>query len=120
MKIIITAKGKNLDASVDPRFGRAQYLLLYDTEDKSFSVLDNSENLDAAQGVGIQVGQTVVNSGASVLITGNCGPKAFYVLNSGGVKVYTGAKGTVKEAIEALEGGKLFRADSPNVDGHWK
>lgn len=119
MKIAITATGKDLEATVDPRFGRARYLILYDTDNDSFSALDNSEGVNAAQGAGIQAGQNVANAGAAALITGNCGPKAFNVLNSAGIKVYIGAGGTVKDALAAYKAGTLSPADSPNVQGHW-
>ena len=119
MKIAITAKGKDLDAEVDPRFGRAQYLILYDTEGDSFSALDNTASANATHGAGVQAGQNVANSGASALLTGNCGPRAFSILNSAGIKVYAGAEGTVKEAIEAFKAGKLSPAGAPNVQGHW-
>ena len=56
MKIVITAKGTALDSEIDPRFGRAQYFILYDTDDHSFSVLDNKQNLGAPQGAGVQTG----------------------------------------------------------------
>ena len=32
MKIVITAKGEGLDSELDPRFGRAQYFIVMDTE----------------------------------------------------------------------------------------
>ena len=99
MKIAITSKGKDLDAEMDPRFGRAVYFIVYDTDDGSFSVIDNEKNLNAERGVGVQAGQMVVSAGAGVLITGNCGPKAFRVLSTAGVKVYTGAEGTVKRYL---------------------
>jgi predicted Fe-Mo cluster-binding NifX family protein len=119
MKIAITAKGKDLEAEVDPRFGRAQYLILYDTDGDSFTAVDNSATANATHGAGVQAGQAIANSGATALITGNCGPRAFSILNNAGIKVYTGAEGTVKEAIEALKAGNLAPAGAPNVEGHW-
>ncbi|MFC1889910.1 NifB/NifX family molybdenum-iron cluster-binding protein [Thermodesulfobacteriota bacterium] len=119
MKVAITATGADLEAKVDPRFGRAALFILYDTEGKSFTTVDNTQNLNAAQGAGIQAGQNIVESGVSALITGNCGPKAFQVLKSSGIKVYIGAVGTVKDAIEDFREGRLSMADSPNVEGHW-
>ena len=53
MKIAITSKGKNLDSAVDPRFGRAAYILFADTIDDKVVVLDNSENVNAFKGAGI-------------------------------------------------------------------
>ena len=119
MKVAITATGADLDAKVDPRFGRAALFILYDVEEDSFTTVDNTQNLNAAQGAGIQAGQNIAGSGVSALITGNCGPKAFQVLQSSGIKVYIGAVGTVKEAIEDFKEGRLKTADSPNVEGHW-
>jgi len=119
MKVLITSTGNDLDAQVDLRFGRARYFILYDTEDKSFSAIDNTQNLSAPQGAGVQSGQNVVNTGAEALITGNCGPKAFRVLTEAGVQIYIGASGTVREAIADLENGKLSLADDANVQGHW-
>jgi predicted Fe-Mo cluster-binding NifX family protein len=119
LKIAITATGNNMEASVDPRFGRARYLILYDTDGGSFSALDNLGGKNAAQGAGVQAGQNVARAGASALITGNCGPKAFSVLSSAGVKVYIGASGTVRDALDAYKAGTLSAAEAPNLQGHW-
>lgn len=119
MKIAITSKGRGLDAETDPRFGRAAYFIVYETDDGTFAVIDNGKNLNAQQGVGVQAGQAVIETGAAVLVTGNCGPKAFRVLKTAGVKVYTGAAGTIQESIEAYTKGVLTEADSANVEGHW-
>ncbi|KPA12228.1 dinitrogenase iron-molybdenum cofactor biosynthesis protein [Candidatus Magnetomorum sp. HK-1] len=119
MKLAISAQGKDLDAAVDSRFGRASNFILIDTETNQFEVIENKQNLNLPQGAGIQAGKTIVDNAANVLITGNCGPKAFNVLSAAGVKVYTGANGTVKNSIDLFNNGKLQIADSPNVQGHW-
>ena len=54
MKIAVTAKETSLEADVDPRFGRAAYILLVDPENMKFEVLDNAENANALKGAGIQ------------------------------------------------------------------
>ena len=54
MKVIVTSQGQELNSPVDPRFGRAKYFLVVDTETGDFSAADNSQNLNAAQGAGIQ------------------------------------------------------------------
>ena len=120
MKIVITTKGDSSDSTVDPRFGRAQSFLVYDTETDTYSPVSNTQNLQAQQGAGIQAGRTVTEAGAQAVLTGNCGPKAFRVLNeAGGVKVYVGVTGTAREAVEAFQKGKLTEATSANVEGHW-
>ncbi len=119
MKIAISSSGTALDAPVDPRFGRAAKFILVDTDTGAFSVHDNTQNLNAAQGAGIQSGETVSRLGAEVVITGHCGPKAFRTLQAAGIKVAIGAKGTVAEAVEAFKKGELKAAESADVEGHW-
>ena len=119
MKIAITSSGKDLNSEVDPRFGRAGFFIVYDTDNDNFSVIDNDQNLNARQGAGVQAGQIIVNSGASALLTGNCGPKAFNVLSAAGIKIYLGAKGTIQDTITSFKADELIPADTPNKEGHW-
>ncbi|EKE03631.1 MAG: dinitrogenase iron-molybdenum cofactor biosynthesis [uncultured bacterium] len=119
MKIAISANGKDLDSKVDLRFGRASGFIIYSLEDESFEFVNNVQNLEAAQGAGIQAAQTVANQDVDALITGHCGPKAFKVLSAANIKIYTGAEGTIKEAIEKLKNNELTEALSSDVEGHW-
>ena len=59
MKIAVTSKGVDLDSEVDPRFGRAAYILVVDSETLSFDALDNKENVNAFKGAGIQAAKMV-------------------------------------------------------------
>ena len=97
-KIFITAQGKDLEADIDPRFGRAEYFLVLDPETMHFEVFENP-NKNSAQGVGLQSAQFAAEKNASVVITGQCGPNAERVLNSSGIRIITGAEGKIEEAI---------------------
>lgn len=119
MKIAVTSQGPEMNSTIDPRFGRAKYFVVVDTETGEFSAADNSQNLNALQGAGIQAGRNVVNLGVAAVITGHVGPKAFATLQAGSVEMYTGAQGTVAEAIEQFKAGKLQQANSADVEGHW-
>ena len=119
MKLVITTQGESPDSEVDPRFGRAQRFLVYDTETDAYTSVPNTQNLQAQQGAGIQAGRTVTDAGAQAVLTGNCGPKAFRVLNEAGITVYVGVTGTAREAVEAFRRGELTEATSANVEGHW-
>jgi len=119
MKLAVTSQGAGMDAPVDPRFGRARYFIVVDTETGESSTVDNAVNLNAAQGAGIQAGRNIVGLGVSVLITGHVGPKAFSTLQAGGKSIHTGASGTVAEAIEQYKAGKLEVAACADVEGHW-
>ena len=119
MNIAITSEGKDLDSKVDPRFGRAVYFIIVDPETMAFEVVENSQNLNLPQGAGIQAGKTIVDQKVDVLLTGNCGPKAFKVLQSAGVKIMTGVSGQIKDALMQFKNNELKEAEDANVDGHW-
>jgi predicted Fe-Mo cluster-binding NifX family protein len=119
MKIAFTTSGDNPDASMDSRFGRAAKFLIYNLEADTFEIINNSQNLNAAQGAGIQAASTVARSGAKALVTGHCGPKAFHVLSAAGIKVYTADALTVKQALEQFKQGKLQETTSADVESHW-
>ena len=114
MKICITSEGKTLDANVDPRFGRCQYFIFFDTETKKYQAQENP-NVQFQGGAGIQSAQLMASKGVKAVLTGNIGPNAFQTLNAGAIDVYTGASGSVKEVIEAYESGKLKKTHSPGV-----
>ncbi len=119
MKIAITTSGKTLESPVELRFGRAPEFLVFDMETTLFTSVDNTQNLNAAQGAGIQSAGNVINAGASVLISGHCGPKAMKVLKTAGIKVYLTEGGTVREAIAAFEAGTLTEITEADVEEHW-
>ena len=119
MKIAVTAQGNKLDAKVDPRFGRAKFFIVLDSQNDVYEVKDNSVNLNAAQGAGIQSGRNVVELGVQCIITGNVGPKAFSVLQANGIKLYIASDCTVKEAVEQFKAGTLKTAEDASVKGHW-
>lgn len=119
MKILITSSGETLDALVDPRFGRAEKSILFDTETAQHEVIDNLKNLNATQGAGIQAAENASRLGAEYVITGHCGPKAFRTLQAAGIKIILWSEGTVAEAIEKFKTGALSVAEQANVEGHW-
>ena len=119
MKIAVTAEAENLTSQIDLRFGRAKYLIVVDTDTGDFKAHDNSVNLNAAQGAGIQTGSNIANLGVEAVITGNVGPNAFRTLSAAGVKIFLADKQTVQEAIDSFKAGKLKEVDKANVEGHW-
>lgn len=119
MKLAVTSQGAELDSPVDPRFGRAKYFVVVDTDTGSASAHDNAQNLNASQGAGIQAGQAVARLGVEAVLTGHVGPKAYTTLGAAKIAVYTGISGTVKDAVEQFNKGQLTLAAQPDVQGHW-
>lgn len=114
MKICVTAQGNNLDAEVDPRFGRCRFFLIVDTETLAYEAIGNP-HLESAGGAGVQSGQLVAGKGVTAVLTGNIGPNAFAVLQTAGIAVVTGVSGPAKAAIEDYKSGKLNPGTGPSV-----
>ncbi len=119
MKIAVSSQGKDLESLVDPRFGRARFFLIVDIETDHLAACENSQSVNALQGAGIQAADTVARQGASALLTGHCGPKAFRALTAAGIEVYANVSGSVRDAVEKFKQGKYERAAGPDVQGHW-
>jgi predicted Fe-Mo cluster-binding NifX family protein len=118
MKIAISSTGTNLEAMIDPRFGRCQYFVYVDPETLQFEAVENP-GLLASGGAGIATAQAIASKGAEVVMTGNCGPNAYQVLSAARIKVITGTAGTIKDAIQDYKAGKYQSSAQPNVPGHF-
>jgi predicted Fe-Mo cluster-binding NifX family protein len=119
VKVAFTTSGDDLDAPLDSRFGRAPKFLIYDLDTNTSLLIDNKQNLNAAQGAGVQSAETIARSGAECIVTGHCGPNAFRVLSAAGIKVFNTDTPTVAEALEKYRSGQLTETRSADVEGHW-
>ncbi len=118
MKVAISAAGPTLDAGIDPRFGRCQYFIIADPATMQFEVVDNASAM-ASGGAGISAAQMIAGKGVEAVLTGNCGPNAYQVLSSAGIKVITGVSGNVKDALAEYKRGSYAAAQQANVPDHF-
>lgn len=109
MKIAFTSKGTTPDSQIDPRFGRTDFILLYDDEKDEYTSVDNRDIVGTAHGAGPQTAQKLYDLHPELLITGNApGGNAAAALRTMNLKIFAGAgQMTVKEAYEAYKQGKL-------------
>ena len=119
MKIAFTTSGDSLAAPLDPRFGRAPGFLIYDDETGTLKSVNNEQNLNAAQGAGIQAALLICKQDIDCLITGHCGPKAFQTLEAANIKVYPCNAKTIEEAYKQFKAGELTEAEAANAEAHW-
>ncbi len=117
MKIAITSSGKDLNSTVDPRFGRCSYFIIVDADSMEFKSVDNPA-VTASGGAGIQAAQMIADEGVEAVITGNVGPNAIRTLSIAGIEVYSGARGTIEDTIKLFKEGELTKADSATVNSH--
>jgi predicted Fe-Mo cluster-binding NifX family protein len=118
MKIAITVTAPDLDADIDPRFGRCLHFIIVDTDTMEYEALDNAAAA-AGGGAGITAAQTLSAKNIEAVLTGNCGPNAYTTLTGAGIKVITGLSGKAREAVEQYKTGKLQASSRPNVAGHF-
>lgn len=117
MKICVTAQGSNLDAPLDPRFGRCAQFIFVDSDTLKFEVAPNPA-ATAGGGAGIQAAQLVADRHATVVLTGHLGPNAYQALTASGIQVFTGLVGTVREAVEQFRAGRLTQVSGPTAPAH--
>jgi predicted Fe-Mo cluster-binding NifX family protein len=118
VKFCIPARGEDLDAAVDTRFGRAERFVVIDTDTGEVRSFPNA-GAASGHGAGVQAARSVAASGAEAVLAPACGPKAFEVLQAAGIAVYSGAAGTLREALEAFESGRLQRLEEADAAAGW-
>ena len=117
MKIAVSAQGGSLKDPVDPRFGRCQYFVVYDSDTGSITSMANSSG-QASGGAGVQAAQFIVDKGIGAVLVGNVGPNAFKILNAAGIMVYAGINGNVENSLALFKENKLNLMSDPNVSSH--
>lgn len=117
-KIAVSAVERGPDARIDPRFGRAPWLVIHDTESGLYESVANP-HATARRGAGIQAARLVLGLRVGSIITGRCGPNVFGTLCVGDVTVFTGVEGTVRQAIGAHRQDRLSAARGPSDLEPW-
>lgn len=113
-KIAICSTGDLPSSKLDGRFGRCAYFLLWNPATGSFESLPNHDN-DLDQGAGASTAQALLNKGIKAVVASRIGPKAFAVLQRGGVAVYEGPEGIdAASAVKKLEANQLPVLERPN------
>ena len=108
MKIAVTYE----NGQVFGHFGRTPAFFVYDTDTKEETVVPTN-----GTGHGALAG-FLCGIGAGVLICGGIGPGAVTALSEAGIKVYAGAQGSAREAVDAYLAGTLPESGEANCDHH--
>ena len=74
MKIAITSTGNSPDSTLDSRFGRSSYFVIYDTETQSTEYIPNL-NKENIEGAGPASVQEIASRGAKKVVSGEFGTK---------------------------------------------
>lgn len=109
MKIAFTSTGTTWDSIMDSRFGRTEFIVVYNEETKELTSFDNSAVKNEAHGAGTATSQKIYEISPDVLITGNGpGETASNALKQLNMKIFADAHEiTVKEAYEKYKNNEL-------------
>ena len=118
MKVAITTQGPDSASPVDPRFGRARFFRIVDTESGQQTTVDNAEGMNAVQGAGTQAVQTLARLGVQAVLTGHVGPKAWNALQAAKIQMYSVTSGSAEAACQAFLADQLSMLTSAEAPGH--
>ncbi len=113
MLVAITALENSLQSGIDPRFGRAAYYMIINTETEEVTAHNNSDGVGASNGAGTGAAQTLSEYGVEALYTGSVGPKAAEVLNQAKIPYYENITGTVQGVLDQLKAGGIPQNNTP-------
>jgi predicted Fe-Mo cluster-binding NifX family protein len=108
MRVAISTSGLDLDAALDPRFGRTRHIVVCSTDSQDISHHDNPSAIDAEHGAGIRTAEFVASLGVQAVISGAVGPKAMQVLRAAGITAYASTAISARAALADLRGGTLL------------
>jgi predicted Fe-Mo cluster-binding NifX family protein len=99
MKICIPVEtSEGIEAKVNAHFGSAPYFLIYDTEEKTFDIIKNTDSRHI-HGMCHPL-KTLNNKEIGAVVYGGMGARAVQKLGEGGIKAYRAKAGTVEEIIK--------------------
>lgn len=113
MKVCVPSMGTaGINEHVSQHFGRSPTFTIVDVEKGALEVVRNNSSHMGGSGLPVDVLQ---GRGVQVLLAGGLGPKAVLAFQQLGIKVFVGATGTVKDAIDDWMNGFLIEASIDNA-----
>ena len=113
MKVCIPTLGnRGMEETVGEHFGRVPTYTIVDTETGTVEVKDNTSEHMGGKGYPAEI---ISGWGVDAMLCGGLGNRAITMFEESGIMVYIGASGTVKDALNSFQDGKLRPATSENA-----
>jgi predicted Fe-Mo cluster-binding NifX family protein len=113
VKVAIPTMGNNgMDEYVSEHFGRAPTFTLVDLDTNKVRVIPNTSEHLGGTGYPPEI---LANAGVEVILCRGLGPRAINMFEQYGIEVHVGASGTVRDAIQAWQAGRLHVATDENA-----
>jgi predicted Fe-Mo cluster-binding NifX family protein len=107
-RVAVAATGEDLGSQVAPVFGRAPVFIIYDPAQNVFFPVENRGH--GALTAGRLAAAQLIGSEVQAVIVGNIGPGSYRVLQRSGVRIYTGAFGSVQQVLAQYRRGGLVES----------
>lgn len=116
MKIAVCSKEGASNSLLANRFARAEFFVIFDSETKNYTSLENKAKMAAGGASGVAV-KTLSDHNVDVVLCPEVGPKALEALNAFEIKAFNfSAANSVTEAIDMYVTNQL----SPITSSHSK
>ena len=113
MKVAIPTMGdQGLKEQVGDHFGRVPTYTIFDTESKDIKVITNTSEHMGGTGLPPEL---LAKEGVEAMLAGGLGRRAIMLFEELGIMVFVGASGTVQDAIDMWQDGKLQPATDENA-----
>ena len=104
---IPTMGDRGMDEQVGEHFGRVPTYTIVDTETDEVRIVPNTSEHMGGQGYPPEL---LAKEGVETMLSGGLGRRAIMMFQEMGIMVYVGAYGTVQEALQMWQDGKLQAA----------
>ena len=122
MKIAITAENSNgMESIVAQHFGHAPHFIMVTVENGEVKYVANIANPFSSGHQPGEIPGFIRSLGATVILSGGMGGRAIEFFEQAGISVATGARGSVKQALQTYLDGQLSSAapcDESVAHGH--
>lgn len=113
VKIAIATIGNNgMDDYVSEHFGRAPTFTIVDLDTNEVKAIPNTSEHMGGSGYPPEI---MASACVKVMLCSGLGPRAIGMFEQYGIEVYVGASGTVRDAIQAYQAGRLHVATDENA-----
>ncbi len=113
MRISVPSMGNNgLDERVGEHFGRVPTYTIVDTETDKVETISNTSEHTGGTGYPPEL---MVRAGVNVMVCGGLGRRAVAMFEEMGIRVFVGASGTVRNAVQQYQSGALEEATDENA-----
>lgn len=114
-RVAVAATGEDLGSQVAPVFGRAPVFIIYDPARGVYFPVENRGHGELA--AGSLAAEQLINAGVEAVIVGNIGPGSYRSLQRSGVRMYTGAFGSIRQVLAQYRRGGLVESTGTILPG---